>query len=104
MPSTFLDYITIEGFKSIAFMPRLALRPINVVIGANGSGKSNFIGVFAFLHEIREGRLREYVTVAGGAGKVVHFGSQTTGENYLELSFASRLNRYQLMLRPYSGC
>jgi predicted ATPase len=100
MPSNFLDYITIEGFKSIASMPRLPLRPINVVIGANGSGKSNFIGVFGFLHEIREGRLREYVTVAGGAEKVLYFGSKTTEEIYLDVSFASALNRYELRLRP----
>jgi predicted ATPase len=101
MPSNLLDYITIEGFKSIALMPRLALRPINVVIGANGSGKSNFIGVFAFLHEIREGRLREYVAVAGGAEKVLHFGSKTTEEIYIDVLFASGVNRrYELKLRP----
>ena len=101
MPSTFLENITIEGFKSIAFMPRLPLRPINVVVGANGSGKSNFIGVFAFLRAIREGRLREYVTVAGGAEKVLHFGSKTTEEIYIEVSFASGVNRrYELKLRP----
>ena len=101
MPSNFIESITIEGFKSIAFMPRLALGPINVVIGANGSGRSNFIGVFAFLREIREGRLREYVTVAGGAEKVLHFGSKTTEEIYIEVSFARGMNhRYELKLRP----
>ena len=61
MPSNALDYITIQGFKSIASIEKLALRPINVVIGANGSGKSNFIGVFDFIHQIRAGRLRGYV-------------------------------------------
>ena len=57
---------TIKGFKSIASVDKLELRAINVVIGANGSGKSNFIGAFSFLHEIREGRLNEYVRTAGG--------------------------------------
>jgi hypothetical protein len=37
MSSNALDHITIEGFKSIASV-ELALRPINVLIGANGSG------------------------------------------------------------------
>src|ERR1035441_342779 len=69
MSSNALDHITIEGFKSIASV-ELALRPINVLIGANGSGKSNFIGVFDFLHEIREGRLQHYVTAADGAEKL----------------------------------
>jgi predicted ATPase len=100
MPSNALDYITIRGFKSIASIEKLALRPINVVIGANGSGKSNFIGAFAFLHEIREGRLRRYVSEAGGAEKVLHFGSKQTKGIYVDLSFANGVNRYELKLGP----
>lgn len=87
MPTNALDYITIKGFKSIASIEKLALEPINVVIGPNGSGKSNFVGVFEFLHAISEGRLRNYVTAAGGAEKVVHFGSQRTKEIELGLDF-----------------
>jgi predicted ATPase len=89
MPSNALDYITIEGFKSIASIEKLALRPINIVIGANGSGKSNFIGVFDFLHMIRAGRLKDYVVKAGGADKVLHFGSKATHEICFDLSFAT---------------
>ena len=88
MPSNSLDYITIQGFKSIASIEKLALRPINVVIGANGSGKSNFIGVFDFIHEIRAGRLRDYVLKSGGADKVLHFGSKATHQIFFDLSFA----------------
>ncbi|HTS28582.1 MAG TPA: AAA family ATPase [Bryobacteraceae bacterium] len=80
MASTAPDWITVKGFKSIAAIEELPLHKINVLIGANGSGKSNFIGVFAFLHAIREGRLRDYVTAAGGAEKVLHFGSKNTNE------------------------
>src|SRR5207237_8910015 len=76
------------------------LKPINVVIGPNGSWKSNFIGVFAFLHVIREGRLRDYVTAAGGAEKALHFGSKTTKEIYFHLSFANEVTRYELKLAP----
>jgi predicted ATPase len=100
MPSNALDYITIQGFKSIASVEKLALRPINIVIGPNGSGKSNFIGVFSFLHEIREARLREYVTRAGGAEKVLHFGSKTTKEIRFQLSFEGEVNQYRLTLSP----
>src|ERR1700684_3160899 len=100
MPTNALDHITIKGFKSIASIEKLELRPINVVIGPNGSGKSNFIGVFAFLHAIREGRLRDYVTTAGGAEKILHFGSKTTKEISLHLSFTSEVNQYELKLAP----
>ncbi|WP_297976247.1 AAA family ATPase, partial [uncultured Capnocytophaga sp.] len=36
-----ISSIHIEGFKSIREMT-LLLRPINILIGANGAGKSNF--------------------------------------------------------------
>jgi predicted ATPase len=101
MSTNALDSITIQGFKSIASVERLELRPINVVIGPNGSGKSNFIGTFAFLRAIREGRLRDYVTAAGGAEKVLHFGSKTTKAIHLLLSFQDG-NQYELNFSPTS--
>jgi predicted ATPase len=100
MPSNALDYITIQGFKSIASVEKLPLKPINVMIGPNGAGKSNFIGVFSFLHEIREGRLRDYVTAAGGAEKVLHFGSKTTKEIYFQIAFRDGVKEYELKLSP----
>jgi predicted ATPase len=100
MPSNALDYISVEGFKSIASIQHLDLKPINVVIGPNGSGKSNFIGVFSFLHAIREGRLWDYVGQAGGAEKVLHFGSKTTKEIRLRLSFGREVNQYEIRLAP----
>lgn len=100
MPPVALDYITIRGFKSIASLEKLRLKPINVLIGPNGSGKSNFIEVFSFLHAIREGHLRDYVTRAGGAEKILHFGSKTTKEVHLHLSFINEVNQYELKLSP----
>jgi predicted ATPase len=101
MSSNALDSITIQGFKSIASVEKLDLRPINVLIGSNGSGKSNFIGAFAFLRAIVEGRLRDYVTAAGGAEKVLHFGSKTTKAIHLVLSFRDG-HKYELGLSPTS--
>ncbi len=64
-----LDTITVKGFKSIASIEKLKLGAINVIVGPNGSGKSNFIGVFSFLHAIREGHLQDHVIKAGGRRK-----------------------------------
>ncbi len=100
MSSDALDYLTIRGFKSISSIEELHLRPINVVIGPNGSGKSNFIGAFAFLHSIRDGHLRDYVTRAGGAERVLHFGSKTTKHISIHLSFRGGVNQYELELPP----
>ena len=100
MPTNALDYITVRGFKSIASIEKLPLTACNVLIGPNGSGKSNFIGVFEFLRVIRQGRLGNYVMEAGGAEKVLHFGSKTTEEIDIHISFRNEVNQYKLTLSP----
>jgi len=98
-----LDYITIKGFKSIADVERLKLRPLNVLIGPNGSGKSNFIGAFSFLHEVRAGRLQNYVRNAGGPDELLYFGVKTTPEMRFALSFDNEKNGYALVLQYSAG-
>ena len=93
-----LESISVEGFKSIASIEKLKLGTINVLIGPNGSGKSNFIGVFSFLHAIREGRLQDYVARAGGADKVLHFGSKVTQTLQIHICFDGEVNQYQIAL------
>ena len=41
-----IDRITIEGFKSIRNLDGFQLKKINVLIGSNGAGKSNFVSFF----------------------------------------------------------
>jgi predicted ATPase len=94
-----LDYITIRGFKSIAAIEKLKLRSINVLVGPNGSGKSNFIGAFDFIHVVGQGRLRDYAIAAGGAEKVLHFGSKRTKEIHFHLG-ALNGGYYELRVAP----
>ena len=89
-----LDWITVEGFKSIRSIEELELRPINILIGANGAGKSNFIGVFSFLNAIRLGGLRDYVMRTGGADKLLHFGSKVTQYLSIGISFENEKREY----------
>lgn len=93
-----LDRITIEGFKSIASTKELPLGPINILIGPNGSGKSNFLEVFSFLQAIRFGRLQEFVKRAGGADRILHFGSKSTNVIHIHVSLASTRLQYRLTL------
>lgn len=93
-----LDSITIQGFKSISSIEKLPLERVNVVIGANGSGKSNFIEAFAFLNAIREERLEAYGKNAGFADRLLHFGEKST--RFLNLGFQSGKLSYRLTLRP----
>ncbi len=84
-----LDGIVISGFKSIADA-MVSLRSLNVLIGANGSGKSNFISAFSFLRAANQGQLQDYVGRAGGADRILHFGSKVTSVLEMQVLFSHR--------------
>ena len=90
-----LDWITVKGFKSIKSIEELDLRPINVLIGSNGAGKSNFMEVFSLLNAIRLGGLRDYVMRCGGADKILHFGSKATPYLSVRIHFENEKRRYR---------
>ncbi len=73
-----LDWITIEGFKSFKKVERFPLRDINIVIGANGSGKSNFLNAFELLRAYGDGLLNKHIQKMGGAERFLHHGSKVT--------------------------
>jgi predicted ATPase len=81
-----LENIRIAGYKSIRDQT-IELQPLNLLIGANGAGKSNFIGVFRFLSEIFSGNLQRSVARAGGADRLLHFGRKRTDRLLIELRF-----------------
>lgn len=74
-----LERIKVRGFKSIRELD-FEVRPINVLIGANGSGKSNFLGVLPLIHAVRLGQAERYSALRGGAERALHFGSRRTSE------------------------
>jgi len=92
---TKLDRIQIKGFKSIRELD-LPLGDLNVLIGANGSGKSNLIQVFELLNYIVNQRLQLYVGQAGGANNLLYFGRKTT--EMLELHFQFSENEYRCFI------
>ena len=72
-----MNSISISGYKSFKTV-ELKLNPINILIGANGSGKSNFLSFFEMLHCIYEKRLTEYVALNGGTARFFHKGLKVT--------------------------
>ena len=72
-----LTNIRIKGFKSFEKLD-LSLDQLTVCIGANGSGKSNLLSAFYFLHRIAEGRFSYAVAKAGGAHSLLYNGPDTT--------------------------
>jgi len=92
-----LDRIEVEGFKSIQHL-NLELRPLNVLIGANGSGKSNFISLFDLLNQMVEGKFQLLVPQAGGANTFLYFGQKVTDQIKVHLTFGQ--NAYRCVLVP----
>ena len=74
----------------------MPLRAINVLIGANGSGKSNFIGVFSLLRAVRDDQVDVYLEKAGGADRILHFGSQLTRDLKVRVTFRGTANWFEL--------
>ncbi len=60
-----LTRIKIDGFKSIEHAD-LNLEMINVLIGSNGSGKTNFISALSLLQALIAGDSQSYVMRKGG--------------------------------------
>lgn len=73
-----IDYLTIKGFKSIKKLKKFELNSLNVLIGANGVGKSNFIAYFKMLTELVDGRLQSWTTKQGTADRILSFGIKET--------------------------
>lgn len=90
--------LTVTGYKSIRELREFPLNDLNVLIGANGAGKSNFIGVFRLLGEIVEERLQIFVQTQGGPDALLHGGRAQTERLHAEFYFAR--NGYQFDLIP----
>ena len=91
-----LDKLTIHGFKSIKELRDLQLKKLNVFVGANGCGKSNFISFFKMLHSLMDGNLFEYLRKNGGIGDILYNGRKTTQEMTFEMHFGERGYRFTL--------
>lgn len=81
-----LDRIILKGYKSIKKLD-LKLQPLNVLIGANGAGKSNFISFFKLLNNLINEDLQRSVAKSGGANSLFYFGTKKTDEIEFDLYF-----------------
>jgi len=92
-----MDYIEIKGYKSIK-EAKVELLPINILIGANGSGKSNFISFFEFLNRIYNQNLTEYIALNGGVEKALYQGSKFTRSISAYISFSTDVDAYSFTI------
>ena len=63
------------------------LGQINILIGANGAGKSNFISLFKMLNFMTTESLQEYIQRYGGSNSLLYYGSKKTPHMFAKLIF-----------------
>lgn len=76
-----LKEIKISGYKSLGMDTQpidLEMSNLNIIIGANGAGKSNFISFFQMLANMMTGALQIYVGKNGSSESLLQFGSKRT--------------------------
>ena len=90
----FIERVHIRGFRSLADVELSEIPMATVLIGANGSGKSNFIRFFEMLSwMLRSRRLGEFINRQGGADDQLFGGNRVTPRMEAELSIRTEAGR-----------
>jgi predicted ATPase len=92
-----LNSVVVEGFTSIR-SATLALNDINVLVGANGAGKSNLIRALSVLGRIVDSELSLFVGLSGGSNALLNADPTTPRRIHLEVE--SQLGGYSAQLVP----
>jgi len=95
-----ISSIRISGYKSIK-EAEIKLGMLNVLIGANGAGKSNFVSIFTMLQHMIDKKFQSFVSRHGGPDTLLHFGSKET--EALDIAFYFGENGYRFRLAPTQG-
>ena len=82
--SSHINKIKVNGFKSIREAD-IELGMLNVLIGANGAGKSNFISLFKFLKMMTADKMQQYIAQQGGTEHVLYMGTKETQKAVIQL-------------------
>jgi len=96
-----ISTVRIQNFKSIRDSGEVEIRPLNILIGANGVGKSNFISFFKFLNRLFEQQLQLYINQHGRADNFLYFGRKRSDFLSGEITFDNEWqNKYAFKLIP----
>ncbi len=97
-----LRQLELSGFKSIK-QATIDLKPINVLIGANGAGKSNLVSFFEMFQHMLRMQLELYLRKQGYANNLLHYGLKTTSEMSSLLNIETKSGKLDLDIRLISS-
>ncbi len=92
-----LSKIYVSGYKSIK-EAELEFGDINILIGPNAVGKTNFISLFNLFNSLANQELQNYIAKKGGANSIAYYGAKTTPRIDFNLYFD--VNSYEAVLEP----
>jgi predicted ATPase len=92
-----LKSVVVEGFTSIR-SAALTLNDVNVLVGANGAGKSNFVRALSMLGRIVDSELGLFVGLSGGANALLNI--DPTAPKAIHLEVESAVGGYSAELVP----
>ena len=93
-----IEAVHIQNYKSIRDVT-VPLRRLNVLIGSNGVGKSNFISFFELTKAIFQQRLGSYTMDHGGIDNLLYKGRKASDQIIDLLDFDNK-NAFEFVLRP----
>lgn len=96
-----IEQIVIENYKSIR-KAEIQLNRLNVLIGSNGVGKSNFISFFELLQAMLNQRLGSYIISRGGMDRMLYQGRKQSDYIRSLIDF-DNTNAFFFELRPTIG-
>ena len=96
-----IERIEIHNFKSIR-SATIDLKRLNVLIGANGAGKSNFISFFDLVRNMLEQRLGSYMLQHGGIDSMLYHGRKNSDSITALIDFENT-NAFEFKLKPSQG-
>ena len=98
-----IERLTVTGFKSIRVLQDFELRGLNVLVGANGAGKSNLLSLFRMIEQLSVKRLQLFVGEEGGPETLLFGGRRRTPDLSADLVFDGGRCRYRFSLEPVAG-
>lgn len=80
--------IKVDGFKSLSNFELRLHQGINILVGPNGSGKTNIVLFFEFLAKIMDNTITHSISALGGAGAIFKKTGNETYDNQLSFEIS----------------